>query len=485
LQRNNGAARDGHFVAASLTKQAAASMKRDATFAGTFTGNVYASPLFVANGPGGKGIVVIADESNNVRAFDERSGAAVWTRTIGPNAAKSGAGCGNIGPIGITGTPAIDLGSRTLFANAAIGTAANGSGTIKTHEIHALSIDDGSERPGFPIDVSKLSSGGINFNPPVQNQRSSVLVTGGMAYVTYGGHYGDCGDYHGWIVGFSIGDASTAKAWATQATAAGMWSPGGPASDGTSVFITTGNATGSNGWQGQEALLRFQPGPVFSGQAGDYFYPSDWKTLDSGDIDIGGSGPVVVDVPGATPSALAVVQGKNGVVYLVDRGNLGGAGHGNGTTGEALASAKIFGGEIINVAAAYTTASGTYVVMRGNDAAAGVACPTGQSGDLVAVKIGATSPPTLTTAWCQDNHGAGSPIVSTTDAQSNAIVWSAGAEQNPARLHGWDGDTGQPIFTGGGANDGMTAVRRFTSPIVANGAIYVAGDNHLYKFITP
>src|ERR1051325_5337777 len=34
----------------------------------------------------------------------------------------------------------------------------------------------------------------------------------------------------------------------------------------------------------------------------DYWAPTNWFSLDNGDTDLGGSGPILVDVPGATPS---------------------------------------------------------------------------------------------------------------------------------------------------------------------------------------
>ena len=77
-------------------------------------------------------------------------------------------------------------------------------------------------------------------------------------------------------------------------------------------------------WSGSEAVIRLQPGPVFSGSTTDYWAPTNWASLDSSDTDLGGSGPILVDVPGATPSALVVALGKDGNAYLLNRNNLGG-----------------------------------------------------------------------------------------------------------------------------------------------------------------
>ena len=55
LERNNNPARDGHFVQPTLTKAAAATMARDTGFTGTFSGDMWASPLYFADGPAERG----------------------------------------------------------------------------------------------------------------------------------------------------------------------------------------------------------------------------------------------------------------------------------------------------------------------------------------------------------------------------------------------------------------------------------------------
>ena len=75
----------------------------------------------------------------------------------------------------------------------------------------------------------------------------------------------------------------------------GIWGVGGVASDGTDIFVATGNTVNTNGnWGGGEAVIRFQPGPVFSGSTTDYWAPMNWLSLDNEDADIGGSGPILV-----------------------------------------------------------------------------------------------------------------------------------------------------------------------------------------------
>jgi len=462
LQHHNGAQRVGVYIDSSLTQASAATFHVDPTFQATVAGAVYGQVLYFVGGPGGRDVVIAATEQNNVVALDASSGAAIWTQILGSPVPLSALPCGNIDPLGITGTPIIDSSARRVYVDAM--TTPDG-GTTKKHLVFALSIDDGSVVPGWPVDVSAaVTFQGTAFDSSVQNERGALALVGGTLYVPYGGHYGDCGTYHGWVVGIPVANPSSPAAWATGAPGGGAWAPSGVASDGSSLYVATGNTFGATTWQGGEALLRLSAGPSFSGLTADYFAPSNWMALDSGDTDLGGTGPLLVDVPGATPSSLLVGLGKDGKIYLADRSNLGGV-------GGQVAVVPVATGVIINAAASYTTALGTYVVFKGN----GSSCPAGQSGDLTAVRITATSPPGVATAWCAAQNGLGSPMVTTTDGSSQAIVWSLGAEGDE-RLHGFDGDTGQVVYAGGGPSDVLGTVRRYHTPILAKGRIFVGAD---------
>ena len=290
-------------------------MHRDTTFDGTISGNVYAQPLYVANGPGGAAAVYAVTENDNVYALSAATGLPLWQKNMGTPATQSGAGCGNISPIGITGTPAIDLATRTIVFDAV---TADAQGNTATHTMYGLSIDNGDER--WHVDVSTLTDQlGRAFSPQPSNARSAILLVNGMAYVSYGGYTGDCGNYHGWITGVSVADGLTVKTYATPALAAGMWAPGGPASDGTSIFAVTGNReppTSAAAWNGGEGVLRFGAGLTFTEQPPDFWVPANWlTTLDPMDQDLGGSGALVVDAPAMTPSAPAgrARQGRQGL----------------------------------------------------------------------------------------------------------------------------------------------------------------------------
>jgi hypothetical protein len=461
-QEHNNPSRDGVYIDAGFTPSAAANLARDLNFDGTIVGNVYAQPLYIEGGPNGPMIVAVT-ESNNVYALNATTGAVIWQRNLGTPVSISQLFCGNIDPIGITGTPVVDLASRSLFLDALI----NGS-TIK-HFIYSLNVDTGNTNAGWPVDVNATANyNGMSFVSLIQEERGALALVNGIVYVSYSGYVGDCQNYHGWVVGMDINNPSNVHAWATTAVGGGIWGHGGVASDGTNMFGVTGNTfnTGGN-WMGGEAIIRLQRGPTWSTQPTDYWAPSNWFSLDNSDTDLGGVSATMVDVPGATPSQLVLALGKDSNAYLLDRTNLGGI---PGTPYQA----NVGGINRGTSAVTYHTSQGTYIGFH-NDA-----------GTIRAYRVTATNPPTIVFAWSQSQSGRGSPWVTTTDGTNNMIVWyAATTSSGDQRLHAYDGDTGAIIYAGGGTNELMTGTRQWNTGMVARGRIYFGADNRVYAFMLP
>ena len=151
----------------------------------------------------------------------------------------------------------------------------------------------------------------------------------------------------------------TVEGWATTAIGGGIWGHGGVASDGTNMFVVTGNTfnTGGN-WMGGEAIIRLQAGPIFTGPPPpNYWAPTNWFSLDNSDTDLGGVSATVVDVPGATPSQLVLALGKDSNAYLVDRNNLGGI-------TSPVAQVNVSGTNRGTSAVTYHTSQGTYIAFH-------------------------------------------------------------------------------------------------------------------------
>jgi hypothetical protein len=473
LQEHLHPNRDGAYVDAQLTRVAAASMHIQKSFHGAYDGLSYAEPLYVDGLNPGQDALIVASWTNHVTALDASTGAAIWDRALGAVVQPSTLAC-NQPPtqyVGILATPIIDADTRTLYVES----FQQGCGN---HFVYALSIDDGSTRPGWPVDVGSVLSG---FTPGLQHARAGLALLAGTVYVAFAGILFDCEDYNGWVVGIDTKDPTQVSSWSTTADQGGIW--GGVTTDGTSLFFSTGNGLLSGeSWGGQESVIRLPKSLAFSGQTTDYFSPSNWAYLDMNDFDLGSASVVLFDLPGAVPSTLVAALGKGGILHLLDRTNLGGFGKGNGSTGEGLYSARVSAtlDGVKGRLTSYVTAKGRYLVARSNGV--GVGCPEPGNYDLIATLLHPTTPPSFSVAWCAHSNGdGGSPISTTTDGTSNAIVWIVGA-QGTERLYGFDGDTGATVYGGGDADDVMPTVWRYSSPVVAKGRVFVAADGELVAF---
>ena len=478
-QHHKNPSRDGLYIDPGLTKSTAAAM-HTLGYMGTVTTSVYAQPLYIENGPSGSPALVVATEDNHVTVFDAGSGAVVWDR--GPStygaSVTSGIACGSINPLGITGTPFIDPaspingGAGVIYFDAM--TTPDNNATAK-HLVYAVKLSDGTVLPNWPVDVGAVVSG---FTSSWQNQRGALQLVNGVLYVPYGANNGDCPDspptYYGWVVGVPVASPQSATAWHTSAYKGGIWAPGSLPTDGTSVFPVTGNTIDAGTWGGGEAVIRLaatSAGPVFSGNATDYYTPSNWNWLDMADLDLGGSSAVLFDMPGAVRPHLVALGGKDGNFYLLDRNNLGGV-------GASLLRQSVTTCPITGAPAVYRTSLGTYVALHLYEGEFGACCPGSTQGSLLAMHLTATpSGFAARVAWCASDSGLASPIVTTTDGLSNAIVWDANSN-----LWGYDGDTGQKVFTGN-STAMSTWVQGWNTPIsIGNGRIAVAVNGQLYVF---
>jgi hypothetical protein len=468
LGYHGSADRSGNFIVPSLTWERARKIHLDQGFHPRFSGHLYAQPLYWQPPGSSMGVLLVATEDDEVHAIDARSGNKIWTRSLGRPVPLSTQPCGNIDPLGITGTPVIDEAAQAIYLDAMV---ADGSGPH--HRIFALSLKDGSSLPGWPLDAAEaLAAKGQPFHARFQNQRSALAILEGRVYVPYGGHFGDCGDYRGWVLGIRLQDPRDIVSWSTRGRGAGIWAPGGISSDGKSLFVVTGNTLDATAWQDGEAVFRLAPELRHDTSPQDFFAPSDWRELDRRDADLGGTNPLPLDVPsGGRTEARVLALGKDGRAYLLDRNNLGGI-------GGSLASEVVSTGPIRTAPAAYRVADGVRIAFQGR----GAHCPNAlHDNNLTVLEIRSGPRPAFATVWCAAFKGEGSPIVTTTDGHSNPIVWVLGAEGDQ-RLHAYRGDTGEILFPGGGPEDVMTGLRHFQSLLVAGDRLYVGADGRLYAF---
>src|SRR5437762_12359541 len=119
-QFHNHESRDGLYIDSAFTQSAAANLTRDIIFDGTIVGNVYAQPLYIEGGPGGRAMIIAVTESNNVYALDAVDGTIIWQLNVGDPVDADDLICTTFDPMGIIGTPIVDLASRALFLDAMI-----------------------------------------------------------------------------------------------------------------------------------------------------------------------------------------------------------------------------------------------------------------------------------------------------------------------------------------------------------------------------
>ncbi len=454
--------RTGRYIVPGLTYERARGLRPDPSFDAAYSGDVYAQPLIWRDPKTGVGVLIVATEEDKVYAFDEKTGAQVWMRTLGEPAPPAGFHCGDIWPLGVTGTPVIDKASATLYLDAAV--TRDGK---PRQEIHALSLADGAERSGWPVDVATALGG--RFNPLVQNERGALALFAGRVFVPLGGLAGDCGNYHGMVLGFSTADPGKAVSFATRGLHGGIWAQGGLTSDGKSLFAATGNTALVKGWSDGEAVLRLSPDLARPIATRDYFAPSNWKDLDDHDQDLGGTAPIPLDVPSAKGvRKLIFAIDKTGDAYLLDRDNLGGVG------GELL-RAHVTSAPAIASPAVWSAGDAVFVALELN----GANCPADASGKgLLVLKVRADPALAIDTAWCSKlaSYG-GSPIVTTSDGRSNPIVFALGSHGD-GRLYAYRGDTGDLLAP----PQRLTGTTKFQTLIAADGRLYVTGGGRLYAF---
>ena len=143
----------------------------DTAFNGAVSGVINAAPLYWHPVGASVGEVIVATENNQVYALNATTGLPVWQQSLGP-AATPASGCGNINPIGVTGTPVIDAAAGILYVEAVV--AVNGG---QAHELFALSLTNGQVVSGYPVVIGAgIRAMGHAFIDAVEEQRGRLVA---------------------------------------------------------------------------------------------------------------------------------------------------------------------------------------------------------------------------------------------------------------------------------------------------------------------
>src|SRR5438105_1731778 len=161
--------------------------------------NVYAEPLVYGT------MVLVATEGSTIYALDAATGNLLWSKNYGIAVPSSQLPCGNINPVGITGTPVIDTASGTMYFATMVWDGSTGASIH--YVLEAINLNaSGAElwnRTIAPTDAT------YTFSATVEGQRSALSLANGTVYVPFGGRWGDCGGYRGWVVGAPVSGTGT------------------------------------------------------------------------------------------------------------------------------------------------------------------------------------------------------------------------------------------------------------------------------------
>jgi len=297
------------------------------------SGCIYAQPLYVpgvSTSAGPRDLVFLATTTNMVYAYDANDFSLVFSANYGNPVASSElnpergyhdfADCDigdTDGPIGIVGTPVIDIPGNAMYfvANTMDGDQAPHR---HRHLIHKISLSTGMDlTPAVEI---AGSHGGVTFQSWYQLQRPALLLLNGRIYVAFASHQDET-PYYGWMFAYDT-DLQQVGIFNYSPTksGAGIWqSGGGPASDGKSIYFTTGNLAEdeSNPDDNSDSILKVDP-ITLAVQAKASFYPegNDWDS--NFDLDLGSSRAILI------PGTNRIISGsKFGDMFLANTGDMG------------------------------------------------------------------------------------------------------------------------------------------------------------------
>ena len=473
-------------------------------------GYVYAQPLYVQGvkipGKGIYNVLYVATQHNTLYAFDADNNSGtnatpLWQVNFGPSVPNGDTGSGDITPeIGITSTPVIHTlrnGTQAIYVVAKTKTFDTNNNPVYIQKIHVLSIASGSELLKGPFIISgkvpgtgdASVNGVVTFDPLIQHARPALLMvpgpgTSATLYVTFASH-GDNGPYHGWMFVYDaeqmkqIGIVNTTPNAKTDPSgyplaAGGIWQGGsGPASDGHSIYFSTGNGTFDPTTKSYgDSILKFLNR---SFGLSDYFTPSDQQALDDYDTDLGSGGVMLLppSASGTSKKNLLVQTGKEGSIYLIDTAKMGKYST-TGTNNIVQELRSAIGG--IWGAPAYFNNNVYFGPVYSSLVAFGI-----KNGQFTS-----TAPTSYSGTYY--NYPGPTPSVSA-NGLTNGIVWAIQTDNwasgGPAFLQAFDALNLNSTLYDSSATSGrdiLDGAVKFTTPTIVNGKVYVGTSDAVFVF---
>jgi hypothetical protein len=398
-------------------------------------GSIYGQPVVVGTQ------VVVATENNTVYSLVASDGAVIWSTHLGPPRTASFA-CGNINPLGITGTPTIDGGSVFVVAEIQM------SPTTFVFDLVSLDLSSGAVKWTHSLAPSDSQWSVV---APYQQQRGALLAIDGRVIVPMGGLAGDCGTYHGYVLSYPETGIGSVTWWASSEVKPGdnqgsIWAAGGLSADANGyIYASTGNSnqvTAGSTYDYGDSVVKLNPTGLAPGGPVDYFAPATWYQDNAADADLGSTTPLQL------PNGRIFIVGKTGVGYLLSTTSLGHV-----------------GGAITQHAVCHATQDAAFGSLAYSNGEVYVGCSDG----MVDVHINPSNTD-FSTAWYNTTDVADHP-----PTVAGGLVWSMSPDSSS--LVAFDVNTGQHVNT-----FSVGPATHFTTPTAANGQLYVAAGARVHAF---
>ena len=413
-------------------------------------GAVYGEPLVY------DATVYVATENDSVYAIAARSGKVLWRVRTGTAVTSSeinsapGVGCGNINPLGITGTPVIEVARSEICVAEETELSGQNDWRGIRHWLVAISLKSHNVIWHRDIDPPHPNTQN-HYYIAAEQQRPAITLANGRLYVPFGGLYGDCGQYHGYVVDLPVsGNGSLVSYQVPTQREGAIWeTDGAVVSPQGDLYVATGNGSSNDIAHFDEgnSVVELSPSLKRIG----FWAPSDWVQLNDQDWDLGSAGPI--EVPGTSLLFVAGKPASNGDAgFLLREGHLGGIGH-RAYVGAACASGGDFGADASDVV-------GSRIFIY-------AACGGGTEAFQVS-----TSPTAFHRVWSPSNGNPnGSPIV------AGGLVWAL--DWNNALLYGMNAVNGHVVVRRATEN-----LEHFVAPGVGDGMLFVPTSSGVEAFRT-
>ena len=269
-----------------------------------------------------------------------------------------------------------------------------------------------------------------HWSASAQLQRGALGLDNGNVLVGFGGNYGDCGSYHGYLMSVpESGTGSTLVYQVPTADEGAIWGPAGMSvARNGDIFVASGNGSSHSRFDMSNAVIKLSSALKIK----SWFAPTGWESDNATDHDLGSTAPILL----SRNRVFAV--GKQGVAYLLDARRLGGMGH-----------------EVASQIACDSRGASAY-----RSGYIYIACP--DSG-MIALRLRSGH---LYSAW-HSSAANGSPTV------GGGLVWSVSGDS----LLGLSLSTGKTVDT-----VGAPATEHFAAPSIADHLVVVAGTTQVVAY---